>query len=442
MADEQRPSKVQKLSHGISEDIPSESIDGQGIVRSSQATDNLSSLENAQNHGPTSQSNHGPTSQSNPGKSGGALDRINNEPQTEIVQTDAQEDIEAKPLSKNQQKKLLKKQRWEEGRTARKIKRKEKATEKKKRDRAMKAAQASNSAFGIPESKVKAKNHARTDRDNVQLPVTIILDCSFDDLMNENERISLGSQITRCYSDNRNARLKAHLAVSSWGGFLKERFDNLLRKNHESWKGMRWIGGDFVEASERASQWMQCETGGELDGALLKHSDGGTSKDALKEQGEVVYLSSESDHTLRELKPYSTYIIGGLVDKNRHKGICYKRAMDRGIKTAQLPIGDFMTMNSRKILATNHVAEIMLKWLDSGDWGEAFLQVLPRRKGGQLKELNASPGARTMGHESDDNEHGLDEEAPKAESASSSHGNEPSDKQQPEQDEFSKQEKY
>jgi tRNA (guanine9-N1)-methyltransferase len=27
----------------------------------------------------------------------------------------------------------------------------------------------------------------------------------------------------------------------------------------------------------------------------------------------------------------------------------------------------------------------MLKWLECGDWGEAFMSVIPKRKGGQLR---------------------------------------------------------
>lgn len=101
--------------------------------------------------------------------------------------------------------------------------------------------------------------------------------------------------------------------------------------------------------------------------------------------GEVVYLTADSPNTLHTLSPYSTYIIGGIIDRNRHKGICYKRATERGIKTAKLPIGEYMHMLDRHVLATNHVNEIMVNWLEDGDWGKSFMKVIPQRKGGVLK---------------------------------------------------------
>lgn len=251
--------------------------------------------------------------------------------------------------------------------------------------------------------------------------------------------MSLGAQLTRSYSDNHKAQYQAHLIVSSWGGELKQRFDTVLAKHHENWKGVDFMEGDFVKAAEKAKSRMHSKNGGKLAGTFapahaavnsilqtpslppadaephpsrtntadgkeepdLSQPGKQSSKDAPQaadshagidtlEEDEVIYLSSDSPNTLDRLKPYGTYIIGGLVDHNRHKGICYKTACDRGIKTAKLPIGEYMEMQSRFVLATTHVVEIMLRWLECGNWGEAFMTVMPKRKGGKLKEAVGS----------------------------------------------------
>ena len=288
------------------------------------------------------------------------------------------------PMSKNQLKKLRKKQEWEAGREERKVIRKEKVVAKRERKR---AAKDQAEAEGGEKPLTGAEKRMRHIQRPVQLNVTIILDCDFDNLMRDNERVSLGSQITRCYSDNKNSKYRAHLTVSSFGGHLRERFDGLLNGVYKQWKGMRFMDEDFVETSVRAKEWMDDTRGKPFRGAFAKYADLEPAQiEELKQQGEVVYLSSESDDTLEELKPFSTYIIGGLVDKNREKGICHKRATERGIRTAKLPIGKYLDMASRKVLATNHVNEIMVHWLECGDWGEAFMKVMPKRKGGKLRE--------------------------------------------------------
>jgi tRNA (guanine9-N1)-methyltransferase len=398
----------------------------------------------------------------------------------------------ALPLSKNALKKIRNKEKWDAGRDARKLKRKQKIAEKRIRKRAAKEeAQAAAAKAAEEESNRKGKKTiilqdtplvrgilieaidlvdkaSRTM--HTRLPITFVIDCGFDNLMTEKEMISLGSQLTRSYSDNHKAPYQAHMFVSSWGGQLKERFNIVLEKHHENWRGVTFVEEDFVAAAERAKELMKGKTGGKLAGALSvargsergigdhfealadevvteevvinednsasgephlalessdkeghmiaqkpsimkdvsdkpKRGNAGTALDghtqgpgdAVAEElgiasgleagkeGEVVYLTSDSPHTLDRLQPYSTYIIGGLVDKNRHKGICYKTACDRGIKTAKLPIGEFMEMQSRFVLATNHVVEIMVRWLECGDWGESFVKVMPKRKGGVLK---------------------------------------------------------
>ncbi|KAI4127617.1 MAG: hypothetical protein LQ338_003112 [Usnochroma carphineum] len=306
------------------------------------------------------------------------------------------------PLSKNKLKKLRRDKAWEEGRDRRKELRKIKNKERKERKRAAADNNAPSEATqekrkasnGAEFQAAKKPNHCRS----VQLPISFVLDCGFDDLMLDGERKSLASQVTRSYSENQKALYRPHLFISSFKGHLKERFDTVLSGHHHSWKGVRFLEGDFEEAAKQADQVMKDDQGGKLAGAFEQTRPAQQTEEGSG-SGEVVYLTSDSPDTLTELKPYSTYIIGGLVDKNRHKGICYKRAMDRGLKTAKLPIGDYMKMSSRFVLATNHVVEIMLQWLEVGDWAKAFLQIMPKRKGGIPKDgltiPDRSPAAST-----------------------------------------------
>ncbi|KEQ62619.1 uncharacterized protein M437DRAFT_49786 [Aureobasidium melanogenum CBS 110374] len=292
------------------------------------------------------------------------------------------------PLSKSMQKKLRKQAEWDAKKEDRKIWRKEKNQAKKERKREEKRTN--------PEAwKEKQKQWVKP----TMLPITLLIDCDFDNLMRDNERISLGGQLTRCYSDNKNAPFRAHLAVCSFNGKLRERFDGVLNKSYQNWKGVRFLDEDFVVASEKAKEWMADDKrGGKLAGVFEKYAPA-----TLHAQAETIYLSADSDYTLTELKPFSTYIIGGLVDKNREKGICAARAAAAGVKTARLPIGDYLAMASRKVLTTNHVHEIMLKWLECGDWGEAFMKVIPKRKGGQLKGY-AGEGGEDVDGEGDADE--------------------------------------
>lgn len=322
-------------------------------------------------------------------------------------------------MSKSQQKKIRKKLEWEAGKDARKAYQKSKDATKK----AIKAAEkAQLAAAGLLPPPVK-KSRAPTQ---IGVPLTLLIDCDFDKYMLDKEIMSLGQQITRSYSDVKNGRYRANMVISSFGGRMKERYDTVLAKHHESWKGVTFTDKFFTEAAKDAHEKMISKAGGRLAGALAGQEqlerekakdkadaesgafgvegDEPPSKAAEKSANtdttasshpsaslptspQLVYLSSDSEHTLDRLQPYTTYIIGGIVDKNRHKGLCHKRAVELGIPTAKLPIGEYMEMQSRTVLATNHVVEIMVNWLEEGDWGKAFLKAIPKRKEATLRRM-------------------------------------------------------
>ncbi|KAJ5725873.1 uncharacterized protein N7483_007230 [Penicillium malachiteum] len=289
----------------------------------------------------------------------------------------------APKMSKNQLKKIRKREKWEEDRDNRRVLRRQKAAEKRDRRNAkFEEARATGDEEALKKLKQDYVSMKSKRKRSTLIPFTIVIDCGYDELMHDRERISLASQLTRSYSDNNRAAWRGNMMFSSFNKLLKERFDTILAP-YVNWKGIKIIPEDFMEAAEIAKKHMASPRGGKLVGPFAEMGD------AKPEGGEIIYLSSDSENTLTELKPYNTYIIGGLVDKNRHKAVCYNSALAKGVKTAKLPIGDYIQMASRSILTTNHVIEIMLQWLELGDWGEAFLKVLPQRKGRKSDEAGA-----------------------------------------------------
>jgi tRNA (guanine9-N1)-methyltransferase len=312
-------------------------------------------------------------------------------PSTTTDPTDHQ--AQQQPISKNALKRLRKRTEWENSKDERRLKRQEKRKERKVRVRTEKQALI---AQGADPDVVYNRNKPPT----TLVPVSLVLDCDFEQYMTDKERISLSSQLTRSYSDNRQAPFRSHLYIAGFRGRLAERFRDGLRSTHKNWKGVTFWEGDFLECARKAREDMRRSA--VVTAPLQRSVDEPVpwtrdEKDPFplpdvpeppldEEYKDVVYLSSDSPYTLERLEPNTTYIVGGLVDKNREKGLCYRRARERGIRTAKLPIGQFMVMQSRQVLATNHVVEIMLRWLEYEDWGKAFLSVIPKRKGGILRE--------------------------------------------------------
>ncbi|KAJ3940864.1 tRNA (guanine(9)-N(1))-methyltransferase [Colletotrichum fioriniae] len=320
-------------------------------------------------------------------------------------------------ISKNQLRKMKRKAAWEDGREDRKRKRKDKRHDRQvARREELAAAMAEAESKGIDPSTVTIPPRRKVPRvPPTQVPITLILDCAFEKYMLEKEQVSLASQITRSYSDNRQSRYRAHLYVSSYGGQLKERFEGTLGSQHVHWKGVKLVEGDFVAAAKDADELMRGPRGGKIIDVLNPTEEDGTpakkpavfrdvihdspnpdpEPEPADELKNIVYLSSDSVNTLDRLEPNTSYVIGGLVDRNREKGLCHRRAREMGIRTAKLPIGEYMNLSSRRVLATNHVVEIMLNWLETGSWAEAFLKIIPKRKEAKLKEEGAGSASGT-----------------------------------------------
>jgi tRNA (guanine9-N1)-methyltransferase len=143
--------------------------------------------------------------------------------------------------------------------------------------------------------------------------------------------------------------------VSSLNKRLLARYEGVLQNQHKKWKGMTFSSEPYPVTTD-------------------------------EEKANLVYLTADSPNTITSLDPGKTYIIGGIVDRNRYKRLCLDKANEQGIAHAKLPIGDYIKMASRQVLTTNQVVEIMLEWLKEKDWEKAFIKVIPQRKMPQLKK--------------------------------------------------------
>ncbi|KAI0114230.1 hypothetical protein F4776DRAFT_656644 [Hypoxylon sp. NC0597] len=311
-------------------------------------------------------------------------------------------------LSKNQLRKLRRQKMWEEKKKEKRNVRRQKRQDKKERKQLEREAEIAAAAAEGREPILEEKPQRAPP---IKVPVTVIIDCQFEKYMMEKELVSLGNQVTRCYSDNKNSKHPVHLFISSYGGQMKERNETVLNNQHKNWKNIHFVEGDFVDAAAQAKTLMGKMSEDQLIDVLAQGKEGDSislsnySEDSKKKQKtapvpepeaddvdkSIVYLTADSPYTIDRLEPNTCYVIGGLIDKNREKGLCYKIARQRNVRTAKLPIGDFMVMSTRHVLATNHVLEIMLQWLETGDWRTAFMKVIPQRKGGKLKEDTSTP---------------------------------------------------
>ncbi|KAM7342835.1 tRNA (guanine(9)-N(1))-methyltransferase Trmt10A [Cochliomyia hominivorax] len=252
------------------------------------------------------------------------------------------------PLSKNQLKKQRKLAQFEQLRKEKRQKEKERQKQKRKEA----AEKGLPIRAGPSRKELKKKQQAAVYNEN-SLRVAIDLDC--DDMMSERDVAKCVKQCLRIYTINRRSEKPVQLyftGIKSDGNIHK-----CLKKNDgwENWQVKYHFDEDHLKVFQPNTQ--------------------------------LVYLTSESDNVLETLEPENVYCIGGLVDHNHHKNYCHDKATREGLRTARLPLGEYVDMKTRAVLSTYHVFEILVRVAEGKCWADAILQTIPPRKGAKLKEL-------------------------------------------------------
>lgn len=182
--------------------------------------------------------------------------------------------------------------------------------------------------------------------------IKVVIDCQFDEKMTEKEKKSLSQQIMFSYGVNKRSCMPMNAYITSLNGDI--------RKNLEKISGFH----EWQTFTESSKSYM----------------------DIFKKES-LMYLTADSPNTITKLRRDKVYIIGGIVDRNRFKGITYQKALEQGIETAKLPLDIVLEMGSAtRVLTVNHVFEILAQFSEVKDWAQATLAALPLRKGVQLKQ--------------------------------------------------------
>ena len=249
-------------------------------------------------------------------------------------------------ISKNQLRKLRKKERWESIKVMKKEKKRKQKELNLTENQTEKKANSSTDRRPLSEDeRTKRKEEERLNFLNLcSQSFAIVVDCAWESEHAEGPLKSLAQQILFCYGLNKRSQNPSYFYITS----IQEKLKSQLSKSHfEDWMGVISTEKDYT--------------------------------DVIKDK-KFVYLTSDATDTLRSLDPSCAYIIGGIVDRNRLKGATLRKAQLQNIQTAKLPLREYCTLTSSPVLTVNHVFEILLRFAESNSWVDAFEAVLPGRK--------------------------------------------------------------
>ena len=191
----------------------------------------------------------------------------------------------------------------------------------------------------------------------------VIIDLAFDELMTDRQIVSLAQQLGFCHAATKRSRAAGHPALthclSSYCGRLAARLP--LVHGSSSWPVARHSDSYLNVAASHG----------------LKAGSKG-----------LVYLTAEGEEVLSCIDPESTYVIGGLVDRNQHVGIVYRRAQAHGVCTARLPLAEYAPWLKRdgRALTVNQCFEMLTLRAEGRLWEEVILETLPPRRRERLGE--------------------------------------------------------
>jgi len=209
----------------------------------------------------------------------------------------------------------------------------------------------------------------------------VVIDLDFNEKMTEKELVSMSSQLQHSYAANKRAARALPMLFTSVRDIMHERLES--KTDYRKWNCCEWWRTSYEDL------WREGDDPRLFTPPRAKE----TASWARAAKDDVIYLTGDSPNILSEIEEGKTYVIGGIVDRNRYKNLCLDKANEQGLKHAALPIGQYLPeIEGRKILTVNQVFHIMAVWVEKRDWREALHTVMPQRKIGQAVVIDEEAG--------------------------------------------------
>ncbi|CAI5741429.1 unnamed protein product [Hyaloperonospora brassicae] len=265
-----------------------------------------------------------------------------------VVAADGDEKCASKRAMRREKRRV----QWEERKIEKKLKR-----QRQQRDKLTSGLVALPKALDMSDEAVlRRKERTMAKRENhlmaAEEGINVVIDCEFEEKLTEKEKKSLSQQIMFSYGVNRRSRAPMSVYITSLHGDIRKNLEKIV--GFHEWQAFAGLSESYMDLFKKES---------------------------------LVYLTADSPTVITKLRRDKVYIIGGIVDRNRLKGITYQKAVAQGIETAKLPLDAVVEMGAAtRVLTVNHVFEILAQFSEVNDWAQATLATLPSRKKAQLKK--------------------------------------------------------
>lgn len=113
----------------------------------------------------------------------------------------------------------------------------------------------------------------------------------------------------------------------------------------------------------------------------------------------IVYLSPDAEEALDEVVETNVYVVGGIVDRNLHKGLTLGAAGGGGARAARLPFDEHLPEVPRgdRVLTVCACVGVLMGVHAGQGWREALEKSVPRRVGVEKAAQRAARGGAWRG---------------------------------------------